>query len=56
MPGKKTAAAEPEKSAAAELTAAENKTAAPAAEPAKEAPVKKTTAKKAPAKKPAKPQ
>ena len=54
MPGKKTAAAEPEKSAAAELTAAENKAAAPAAEPVKEAPAKKASAKKAPAKKPAK--
>ncbi len=55
MPGKKTAADKPEKSAAAELTAAENKAeAAPAAEPVKEAPAKKATAKKAPAKKPAK--
>ena len=55
MPGKKTAADKPEKSAAAELTAAENKAeAAPAAEPVKEAPAKKAPAKKAPAKKPAK--
>ena len=55
MPGKKTAADKPEKSAAAELTAAENKAeAAPAAEPVKEAPAKKAPAKKSPAKKPAK--